>query len=117
MLEAQGNVCAICKQSCSVDEAVLDHCHKGGQIRAVLHRGCNSLLGKAESNAPRYGLKLERLIAFLAGSSTYIDVHRENLTGLVHPSYHTAEEKAERRKIKAKKARLKAKREKLLANK
>ena len=115
LLEKQGNLCAICKLHCPEDQAVLDHCHKGGQVRAVLHRGCNSLLGKAENNAPRYGLKLEQLIAFLAGASSYINVHRENVSGLIHPTHFTPEEKAERRKIKAKKAREKAKKLKLQA--
>lgn len=112
LLEAQGWVCALCKQSCDEEQAVLDHCHKGGHIRAVLHRGCNALLGRIENNAPRHGIRLEQLIAFLAGASNYVDVHRSDQTGLIHPTHFTAEEKIERRKAKAKKARAKAKAEK-----
>jgi DNA-binding sugar fermentation-stimulating protein len=109
LLGSQNYKCAICNFDCAEDEAVLDHCHKGGHIRAVLHRGCNALLGRVENNAPRHGLKLEQLIAFLAGASAYIDTHRENQTALIHPSHFTAEEKAERRKAKAQKIRAKAK--------
>jgi hypothetical protein len=109
LLEAQGWVCAICKLACEEDQAVLDHDHKGGHIRAVLHRGCNALLGRVENNAPRHGIKLEQLIAFLAGASVYVDVHRTNQTSLIHPTHFTPEEKVERRKKKAKKAREKAK--------
>jgi hypothetical protein len=107
LLAKQGSKCAICNEFCPEDKAVLDHCHKGGQVRAVLHRGCNALLGKVENNAPRYGVKLERLISFLAGASAYIDTHRENATGLIHPSHRTPEEKAARRKAKAKRERTK----------
>lgn len=114
LLETQGGVCAICKLPCEEEKAVLDHCHKGGHVRAVLHRSCNSLLGKLENNAPRYGMSFEQLLAFVNGSAVYLDVHRENQTGLIHPTHFTAEEKVERRKKKAKKAREKAKAEKAL---
>lgn len=109
LLEQQGGICAICGFPCSEDEAVLDHCHKGGHIRAVLHRGCNALLGRCENNAPRHGIRTLQLIAFLRGASKYIDDHQINNTGLIHPSHFTAEEKVERRKVKAKKVREKAK--------
>lgn len=113
LLEQQGGRCAICGYECSSDEAVLDHDHKGGHVRAVLHRGCNALLGRVENNAPRHGIRLEQLIAFLAGASKYIDDHRENISGWIHPTHFTPEEKAERRKAKAKKAREAAKKQRL----
>jgi hypothetical protein len=92
---------------------VLDHDHKGGHIRAVLHRGCNALLGRIENNAPRHGLKTEQLINFLTGAARYIDVHQENRTGLIHPTHKTAEEKEIARKAKAKRKREQQKRDKL----
>lgn len=104
LLAKQGNRCALCQEHCSEEEAVLDHCHKGGWIRAVLHRGCNALLGRIENNAPRHGLRLARLESFLAGASAYVRVHSINATGLMHPSHLTAEEK----KARLKKRRLRA---------
>ena len=109
LLESQSGTCAICKLPCSIDQAVLDHCHRGGHIRAVLHRGCNALLGRIENNAPRHGIQIDQLIQFLHGAAFYIDNHRVNLTGLIHPTHFTAEEKLTRRKAKAKRARVKAK--------
>ena len=117
LLALQENLCSICKFPCTIDEAVLDHDHKHGHIRAVLHRGCNSLLGKNENNAPRYGLKRNQLIAFLLGASEYLDFHEANQTDMIHPSFFTPLEKAERRKTKAKKLRLKNKKLKELAKK
>jgi len=115
LLEAQGWKCAICHLPCDEEKAVLDHCHKGGHVRAVLHRSCNSLLGKCENNAPRYGMSIEQLIAFLQGAGQYIDVHRTNQTALIHPTHFTPEEKAEKRKVKAKREREKQKKAKAAA--
>jgi len=109
MHEQQGGFCAICNLVCTPEEAVLDHCHKGGHVRAVLHRSCNSLLGKVENGAPRYGMKPAQLIAFLHGAGNYLSTHAANQTALIHPTHFTPEEKAERRKLKTKRARVKAK--------
>lgn len=109
LLEAQGWRCAICGEHCPEDQAALDHDHRAGHVRAVLHRGCNSLLGKNENNAPRYGMSPERLVAFLTGAAAYLERHRTNQTGLVHPTFFTAEERVERRRAKAKRVRAKLK--------
>lgn len=106
MLIAQGNKCALCGEDCS-DDPVLDHNHKTGAIRAVLHRQCNSLLGRFENNGPRHGVKPERLAEFLSSAASYLNTHSSDQTGLVHPSMKTAEEK----KALAKKKRAKRRRE------
>ena len=113
LLEKQLYRCAICNFDCSLEQAVLDHDHKGGHIRAVLHRGCNALLGRIENNAPRHGLRLEQLIQFLLGAAQYIETHQQNQTALIHPSHKTPEEKVARVKARAKKKREAAKKAKL----
>ena len=41
----QNNVCPICKQSLDNGEQIdVDHCHKNGTIRSVLHNKCNRLI-------------------------------------------------------------------------
>ena len=46
MLESQDYVCAICGLSCRTQQnLVVDHDHKTGQVRGLLCRGCNSMLG------------------------------------------------------------------------
>lgn len=52
MWEAQGGRCVICQESMKRDgaardslRAVTDHCHGGGQVRALLHSECNRILG------------------------------------------------------------------------
>ena len=104
-LAQQGNKCALCKLPGTATDAVLDHCHKTGAIRGTLHRGCNSLLGTVENNAARYGVK--NLQAFLHGCAGYVQLHTTNITGLIHPTHKTDDEKRVIRNVKAVKARLK----------
>lgn len=113
LLECQGGLCAICAEPLAEDKAVLDHDHRGGHVRAVLHRDCNIMLGKVENASVRTGMGRDRMIKFLQGAAKYVIDHTENISGLIHPSHFTTEEKIERRKAKAKRTRAKAKAEKL----
>lgn len=106
----QGGVCELCGLPLSINDAVLDHSHKYGWIRGVLHRGCNALLGKIENNYKRVGVPdLEK---FLACAWFYIAAGNKGPLpeDVYHPSYRTPEEKRllrnkrARRKRKAKKA-------------
>jgi hypothetical protein len=113
LLEAQGFMCAICGRDCTDEQAVLDHDHTQGHIRAVLHRGCNAVEGKIINALKRYGIK--DVEGYLKGLLKYHEHHATNQTGLIHPAHFTPEEKDERRKAKAKRTRAKAKATKLLA--
>lgn len=100
----QGNRCAICKGQIGIKaplDPVLDHDHQTGAVRGVLHRGCNSLLGKIENNAPRYGVR--DVFAFTNGVASYLSKHLTNITGLTHPTHRTDEEK---RLLRNKRARI-----------
>jgi hypothetical protein len=72
-------------------------------VRAALHRGCNSLLGKVENNYKRYGVP--SVAAFGTGLGQYIQRHATNITGLIHPTHKTDEEKRLARNAKARKTR------------
>lgn len=73
----QNNRCAICQLPLS--RPVLDHDHSTGAVRATLHAGCNSVLGKIENSYKRYGVL--NLAAFLAGTAAYLQRHSTNQTG------------------------------------
>jgi hypothetical protein len=88
-LIAQNNQCALCG-TIIVDDAVLDHDHKSGLIRRVLHRGCNSLLGKIENSLPRSRVDLDQLEEIAKRLIEYIKTKH---TDLVHPTYKTKEER------------------------
>ena len=105
ILAEQNGICAICSEPIEATEAVLDHCHKTGYIRAVLHRGCNAYIGHMENNLPRNLITPNRLTKILANFIHYINTHRL----IIHPTHLTAEERKERAKKRAKLKRKRAK--------
>lgn len=107
LLGQQAGRCALCQLPCSASEAVLDHDHSTGAVRAVLHRGCNALLGKIENNYKRYGVR--SVASFCQGVAGYLQRHITNQTGLLHPTYRTDEEKRLARNAAARKKRAAAK--------
>ena len=98
LLTAQNNLCALCEQLIAEGQAVLDHCHKTGQIRGVLHRGCNAFEGTVVNSLPRNLITAQRLIVILRNLVDY----QQQLKPLLHPTYKTAEEKRARVKQRAK---------------
>lgn len=46
LLELQNNLCPLCNTVILPDQSSLDHCHKSGHIRMVLHRSCNGVEGR-----------------------------------------------------------------------
>lgn len=49
-LKKQNQLCSICLQPFENSIPCIDHCHKTGKFRGLLHRHCNSLLGFAQDN-------------------------------------------------------------------
>ena len=103
----QGNLCDLCKTRVMAQDAVLDHDHRTGAVRGVLHRGCNSLLGKLENNAARYGVR--DIGVFANGVASYLRRHLTNTTGLLHPTHKSDEEKRILRNKRARASRAKKK--------
>ena len=101
-LQKQGGICPLCLEVIEPGDAVLDHCHKTGLCRGVLHRFCNTMLGKVENARVRYRLTDDRILGNLLSnlipySSRTLDVY--------HPTHRTEDEKRIRRNAKAKKRR------------
>lgn len=103
-LAAQGGVCALCGMPLA-DAAVADHNHTTGQMRGVLHRSCNSLLGVLENNRVRYGMKNDvQFTKFLHGVMPYIHRKLPDDTPY-YPTHRTADEKRLLRNTRARRAR------------
>lgn len=98
ILQEQHNLCAICNEHLDIKEAVLDHDHKTGYIRAVLHRGCNAFIGHIENNQARNRITPSRLQAILKNFLFYTSTHRP----IIHPTHKTPEERIERAKKRRK---------------
>jgi len=93
-LGIQDYTCALCGDICEPEEAVLDHDHKTGLLRQVLHRGCNSMLGKIENAMPRSRVSVERLEAIAGRLIEYITTQH---TEVLHPTHKTKEERKMKR--------------------
>ena len=103
LLQEQNNLCAICQEPLDPMEAVLDHCHTTGQIRAVLHRGCNMYIGALENNQKRNRISATKLANILANFQTYV----VTLKPMLHPTHLTPEQRVARSKKRAKARRKK----------
>lgn len=104
-LAKQGNKCMLSGISLSPDRAVLDHSHASGKIRGVLDRGVNSFLGKIEN-----GMKMNRIDnAMLQAICNNLQTYLNSEVPVLHPTYRTPEEKAQRAKHKRARARKKKK--------
>lgn len=97
-LKEQNGLCAICFEVIAPGEEVLDHCHKTGQLRSVLHRGCNAYIGHLENNMARNKITPMRLAQILANFSKYVQTQKS----VLHPTHKTEEEKRERAKKRRK---------------
>jgi hypothetical protein len=91
----------ICRERIGEGEDVLDHDHKSGHCRGVLHRGCNAMLGHIENNRARHMMKDGRLFRFLRGVQEYLTA--DHTQRPLHPLHRTDEEK---RVLKNKRARV-----------
>ena len=98
LLKQQNGLCLLCQQAIEAGSAVLDHCHATGQIRAVLHRGCNALLGKVENSLAINRISPSMLAAICSNLVNYVG----NLQPLLHPTHKTPEERKQRAKVRAK---------------
>lgn len=106
MLADQRNLCGVCGTPVT-SRPVLDHDHRTGAVRGVLHAGCNSLLGKLENNAARYGVR--DIGVFTNGVAVYLRKHMVNITGLLHPTHKSEDEKRDLRNKRARASRAKKK--------
>ena len=95
----QNGLCALCFEHMDPFESVLDHDHKTGQLRGVLHRGCNAYIGSMENNLARNRISTNRLSLILINFMSYISTHKP----IRHPTHLTPEERIERTRLRAKK--------------
>jgi hypothetical protein len=89
LLEQQQYRCCLCGDTI-IDDPVLDHDHKSGRIRGVLHRGCNAMEGKIINNMPRSRMDIHRLTQFCENLVKYITQERDDI---IHPTYKTPRER------------------------
>jgi hypothetical protein len=89
MAKDQGGVSPITGRP--LTDPVLDHDHKTGDIRAVLNRWENSILGRLENWANRQS-EMDP-IAFIAGVARYLEFHQKYPSDVKHNTFKTEDEK------------------------
>jgi len=80
-LQSNEGLCELCSLPIEEGKAVLDHDHADGLVRGVIHRSCNSVLGKIERGR-RYGKEFSP-IDFALGVGLYLTKTHGNL---LHPT-------------------------------
>jgi hypothetical protein len=62
ILERQNGLCGLCKEPLEKGRRqTIDHNHRTGKVRGILHQKCNTILGFHESNPSLYSKILEYL--------------------------------------------------------
>ncbi len=89
LLEAQGYVCPLYRtdmRSMPSRNQCLDHDHETGAIRAVLCRNCNGIEGRILNLAKRASRGSMPQV-WLTRLLRYLEQHKVNQTGYLHPSW------------------------------
>lgn len=98
LLQKQNNLCKLCNREVDPKDAVLDHNHATGEVRGVLHRGCNAFEGKITNNLLRNKITQGMLVNIFLRYFDYV----VSGVGVLHHTHRTPEEKkalqAKRRK-------------------
>lgn len=89
LYEEQNGICALCSTKMDINDTALDHCHKTGFIRAVLHRQCNRYLGRLENNRKRYKITDEMFLTIAPTAALYCLKLRTE----IHPTFNKKRKK------------------------
>lgn len=113
--QRQGGKCPLCGKPINVavqgkaSDYALDHCHETGEVRALLHRSCNSAEGKVLHAAGAWGaksMKYADVVPFVKALVQYWEDCQsgKRSTGMIYPSHKTPEQKKESDRVKRNKA-------------
>lgn len=74
-------ICPLCGKEIARNKAALDHCHRTGKVRRVVHTWCNSILGRIENWSKRGPWDN---IEFLKNVVAYLEKEH---TDIIHPTH------------------------------
>lgn len=92
-------ICPLCGKEIQSDKAALDHCHRTGLVRRVVHTWCNSVLGRIENWSKRGNWDN---IEFLKNVVAYLETEH---TDIIHPSHGRVRRRKKRATSKSPKER------------
>jgi len=100
----QKYACPLCGGSLAIGKPALDHCHDTGNVRATLCQSCNVSEGKVKAGVlfrtPKPNLAYTNPVQWLRNLADYLEYHKENPSGLIHPTFDvkTGKQKPKKRK-------------------
>ena len=87
-------ICPLCGKEIQRDKAALDHCHRTGMVRRVVHTWCNSVLGRIENWSKRGNWNN---VEFLKNVVAYLEAEH---TDIVHPTHGKVRKRKKRATVK-----------------
>jgi len=98
LMAKQNGVCPVCKGDLTRTMAiniVIDHDHETGNVRAVMHRGCNKAEGSVLSTLRRWGKAESKteVIKTLENLLEFWKLHKQDQTGITYYGHKTSTEK------------------------
>lgn len=108
LLKEQGGVCLVCKKPIDLGikgEMVADHNHLSGNIRGILHRSCNSGLGKLDNAVGRWISKSMQYSDIVPMLKNIVEYYEREETKYIYYNHLTEEEKRIQRNTKERKRR------------
>ena len=83
--------CPICKGALATGVVALDHDHTNGMVRGTLCQSCNVGEGKVKAGmlfrTPKSNLAYKDSIKWLRNLADYLEHHKNNPSGLIHPTF------------------------------
>jgi hypothetical protein len=64
LMEAQGGLCALCKEPLGEKTPHIDHNHATGEVRGLLHNNCNIAIGLLDESPNKLRLAADYLESF-----------------------------------------------------
>lgn len=104
----QNGLCGICQLPIDTTikgEGVVDHDHKTGEIRGILHRSCNAAEGKVFNAASHWGAKTADPAAVRDYLIKLLAYWGRPYTGFMYPMHKTEDDKRDARNLKARERR------------
>jgi len=87
----QKYICPVCKGTLAHGITALDHCHNTGHIRATLCQSCNVSEGKVKAGVlfrtPKSNLAYKDPVSWLRNLADYLEHHKANPSGIIHPTF------------------------------
>ena len=96
--------CPICKGALASGVVALDHDHANGMVRGALCKSCNVGEGKVKAGmlfrTSKSNLAYKDSISWLRNLADYLEYHKKNPSGLIHPTFDvkTGKQKSTKRR-------------------